>query len=39
VLEPGTIVLQQEHAQGWSSIEVHGDTLKGWLDSVHLTIP
>jgi hypothetical protein len=38
-LEVGTIVLQGEQADGWSSIEVHGDTLAGWLETERLTIP
>ena len=38
-LNVGTIVLQGEHAHGWSSVEVHGDTLAGWLETELLTIP
>ena len=35
----GTIVLQGHSAGEWSSVEVHGDTLSGWLETEHLTIP
>lgn len=38
-LEAGTIVLQGEQAEGWSTVEVHGDTLVGWLETERLTIP
>lgn len=38
-LEMGTIVLQGHSAGEWSSVEVHGDTLSGWLETEHLTIP
>ena len=35
----GTIVLQGEQSGAWSSVEVHGDTLSGWLETELLTIP
>ena len=38
-VETGTIVLRNEQAGEWTSVEVHGDTLSGWLETEILTIP
>ena len=38
-LEAGTIVLRDRQTGEWTSVEVRGDTLSGWLETEHLTIP
>jgi len=38
-LEVGTVVLRQHDAGAWTFVEVHGDTLGGWLETDVLTIP